>query len=272
MINIFDYLDYRKFLKDFYQARKKEASFFSYRYFARRIGMDYSILIRITQNTLHLSSKKIGTVAEACELQGKQKEYFENLVRFNKAKSQSDCKLYFEKLLSLKSLKSDILLQSQYEFFNKWYYTALWTHLHQVPFKGNFSELGNRLDPPLSARDTRQAVKLLERLELVERDEKGFLRARGKNLTTGEEWRSLAIAQYQKTMIELGHESLERFQKQFRDISTVTINLPKEAVTEFREIIAEFRKSVIKMAESYSSPNDVYQMNIQLFPLTRVEI
>jgi uncharacterized protein (TIGR02147 family) len=40
MKSIFEYLDYRDFLKDFYEEKKAQRSFFSYRLFGAKIGLD----------------------------------------------------------------------------------------------------------------------------------------------------------------------------------------------------------------------------------------
>jgi len=37
---------------------------------------------------------------------------------------------------------------------------------------------------------------------------------------------------------------------------------------EIRERIAEFRKSIIRLAEEDQEPDDIYQLNVSLFPLT----
>jgi uncharacterized protein (TIGR02147 family) len=271
MTPIYEYLDYRQYLREYYEFRKKEFAFFSYRYFASKIGMDYSILIRIIQGSLHLSTRKIQPIVKACGLNEKESEYFEAMVRFNKAKNDKDGKIFFEKMLSIKSVDTNVLVENQYTFFQKWYYTAIWVILNQKPFTGSMAELGQMLDPPLSAKETKDAVQLLTQLDLIDISDTNTITAKGKNITTGPKWHAIAIAQYQKIMLQLAQESIERFDKQYRDISTVTVNIPKKAIGELREYVAEFRKSLIKLADSYPESDSVYQLNVQLFPLTKVD-
>ena len=47
-INIFNYLDYRRFLKDLYQWHKKHTPEFSYRYFANKAGIATGFLKNVT--------------------------------------------------------------------------------------------------------------------------------------------------------------------------------------------------------------------------------
>ena len=87
MQSVFDYLDYREFLKDFYEKRKQEGSYFSYRLFSSRVGIDASYLAKVIIKTRHISNKSIPAFIKFCGLKGKEADYFENLVYFGKAKS-----------------------------------------------------------------------------------------------------------------------------------------------------------------------------------------
>jgi uncharacterized protein (TIGR02147 family) len=269
VISVFDYLDYRQFLRDFYNQQKKTNTFFSYRYIGNKVGMDSSFLIKVLQGHLHVAEDRIEKFHKICNFNDKEAQYFEALVHFNKAKSEKESKLYFEKMLSINKAKSDKLVESQYEFFQKWYYSAVWALLDGAPFKGDVKDLGNMLTPPIGLKEAKAAVKLLEDLKLITQDADGAYRAVGLNLTTGKEWRSVAIMQYQREMIKLAEESLERFRKEERDISTLTVNIPEAAIPEIRDLTGEFRESLKKLVNSYSETDRVYQMNIQMFPLTQ---
>jgi uncharacterized protein (TIGR02147 family) len=74
--------------------------------------------------------------------------------------------------------------------------------------------------------------------------------------------------QYQREMIKLAEESLERFRKEERDISTLTVSIPESAIPEIRDLTSEFRESLKKLVNGYSETDRVYQLNIQMFPLT----
>jgi uncharacterized protein (TIGR02147 family) len=231
--------------------------------------MDSSFLIKVLQGHLHVAEDRIDKFHKICNFNEKEAAYFDALVHFNKAKSEKESKLYFEKMLSINKAKSDKIVESQYEFFQKWYYSAVWALLDGAPFKGDLKDLGAMLNPPIGVKEAKAAVKLLEDLKLIELGPDGAYRALGLNLTTGKEWRSVAIMQYQREMIKMAEESLERFPKAERDISTLTVNIPEAAIPEIRELTGEFRESLKKLVNSYQETDRVYQMNIQMFPLTQ---
>ncbi len=268
MISVYDYLDYRAFLRDFYIQQKKTSAFISYRYIGNRVGMDSSFLIKVLQGNLHIADNRIDKFTKVCGFNDQEAAFFNCLVHFSKAKTEKDSKIYFEKMLSLNKAKSDKLGKNQYEFFQKWYYSAVWSLLSGESFKGEAKDIATQLAPAITAKEAKAALKLLDDLGLIKRTEDGEFYAAGLNLTTGKEWQSLAITEYQREMIRLAEGSLERFQKEERDISTLTLNIPEAAIPEIRELVGECRESLKKLANSYSNPDRVYQMNLQLFPLT----
>ena len=267
-MNIYDYFDYRKYLKDYYEYRKKESPFFSYRYIARRVELDAGYLVKVLQGKYNIAQRTVEKFIVLCKLDEKGAEYFETMVHFAKAKSDKQIKLYFEKLLSFKKVKFKRVEPSQYEFYQKWYYTAIRSLINIYKFSGNYNELASQLSPPISVKEAKQAVKLLERLKLIVKNKDGRYTLTDTIITTGDEWRSIAIRQFQRETIKLAEESLERHHKDNRDISTVTISISHDDIEEIRERAREFRASILKLAEETPDPDSVYQLNIQLFPLT----
>jgi uncharacterized protein (TIGR02147 family) len=86
-------------------------------------------------------------------------------------------------------------------------------------------------------------------------------------VTSGEKWHSAAIRAFQRETIELSEQALERHGAEVRDISTVTITLHENEIPEIRERIRQLRQSVLSI-DNDTVPNRVFQLNIQLFPVT----
>ena len=268
MVTIFDYLDYREFLRDYYKDAKRNKPFFSYRFIGNHVGMDSSYVIKVLQGNLHISTKKINAFIKLLELGEPEAEYFETLVHFGRAKTERQRKLYFERLFSLSSVKAQRLEPHQYEFFQKWYYSTVWAIINCTPFNGDFHALADTCMPAITVWDAKRAVRLLVRLGLIAKEADGMYHTTGQNLTTGWKWYSHAIESNQRDMIHLAGEAIGLFAKEKRDISTVTMGIDEKALPEIREHIRKFRSSLIKIVNSYSGTGRVYQLNIQLFPLS----
>lgn len=268
MVNIFDYLDYREYLQTYYTDAKGNRPFFSYRFIGNRVGMDSSYVIKVLQGSLHITSKKINDFIKLLELDKPEAEYFETLVHFGRAKTESQRKLYFDRLFSLSSVKAQKLEPHQYEFFQKWHYSAIWAIINCTPFNGDFHALAEKCMPAITARDAKIAVNLLVKLGLIIKEVDGNYHTTGQNLTTGWKWYSQAIENNQREMIRLAEEAIGRFAKETRDISTLTMGVDEKALPEIQEHIRQFRSSLISIVNSYAGTGRVYQLNIQLFPLS----
>ncbi|NLD92009.1 MAG: TIGR02147 family protein [Fibrobacter sp.] len=271
MKSIFEYLDYRTYLKDFYEERKGRQTFFSYRYFGNKIGVDASYLLKVMLKSRHLSDSATDRVCQFCGLDVNEREYFKTLVHFAKARSQSESKLMFEKLLALRYVKSSTLVEKQYEYFRTWYHPVVRSVLEYYDFKGDYALLGKQLSPPISAKEAAASVKLLEQLELIKKDNDGRYCLTEKAVTTGDEWRSAAIIAFQEQTIRLSVESIDRHDRSLRDISTVTMNITEADFEEICDRITEFRRSIISFVNENTNPDRTYQLNIQFFPLTDVK-
>jgi uncharacterized protein (TIGR02147 family) len=267
---VFEYLDYRAYLKDYYDERKSRQSFFSYKVFGKKVGLDGSYLAKVLIGARHIADESVKAFTEACDLAGKEAEYFEVLVLFAKSKTEPEEKVHFERLLNLKNVGAQQLLANQFEYYKTWYHSAIRSILEYFDFRGDYAELAEGLSPPVTVKEAEESIALLTALGLIEPDAEGRYRVTNANVTTGPQWRSLAIESFQEESLRLSRESIKRHPKHVRDLSTVTMTINAKDYIELRDRIKEFRGSVINYVNRSTDPDRTYQMNIQLFPLTRI--
>jgi uncharacterized protein (TIGR02147 family) len=268
--DLYQYFDYREFFRDYYEARRIHDKYFSYRYIGQRVGMDSSYLIRVLQGKKHISS---GVAEKFCELAGfdaKQCAYFENLVAFNKAKTDAQARIFYEKLLASRGIVYKRLKKDQTEYFSRWYVVALRNLLDYTTFDGDYTKLGKLLSPPISAEEAKQAIFLLERLGLIEHQQSGY-KVLDNHIHSGEKWASDSIALFQESTLQLALRALKELPKNARDISTMTMNISAENLLQIRELIQTLHEDIAKLVEATPSSDRVYQFNVQLFPLTQLK-
>jgi transcriptional regulator with XRE-family HTH domain len=97
------YSDYRDFLLGYYQAKRKTSRFFSYRFMAKRLGVDHAYVLRILRGKAHLAERHIGRFSLLCHLDQAEAEFFRTLVRFNKTKDRVEAVELKAKLATLAS-------------------------------------------------------------------------------------------------------------------------------------------------------------------------
>lgn len=272
MINIFEYLDYRQFLKDCYEEEKREKAFFSYRYISAKVGLNPGYIVKLFQGKIQLGVKNISAFADLFNLHEKKREYFVELVLFGRAKNQTEIEMRFERLHSIKGLKFRTVADDIVEFYSKWYNMVIRSILSIYPFDGkDYRKLASMLSPPISAGEARDSIQLLEKLELVRKDSEGFFRPTEEFISTGEKWTSALIREYQKKNIELAADSLSRHPKKMRDISTVTMTFSTKDMEALRERVKQFRQELLMMSRDVLDEDSVVQLNIQIFPVALLD-
>lgn len=268
-MDIYSYLDYRTLLNDFYESSKRESEVFSYRYIGIKVGLDAAYVMRVFKKSRHISAKVIPKFIKLLKLDRNEARYFELLVQFGKAKTEEERKIYFEKLLDIRGIDITTVSMDQYEYYSKWYHTAIRSLFEFYRFTGSYKELGAKLEPSITEKQARESVELLLRLGLLEILEDGSYFPTTLFVTSGDSWTMNAIKRYQEDTMDLAKSALFQLSKDVRDISTVTITANHNNLNRMRELVQKFRQDVMKISDEGSTADTLYQLNIQLFPLVK---
>lgn len=274
MIDPFQYLNYRKLLKDLYEERKQKQSFFSYRYIAQKVGFSSAgFFTNIIQGKRNISPEYIFKFAEVFKLKKAETEYFELLVNFDQAKDHSRKRFYFEKILAHKKSKVKVTDAQQYEFYSVWYYTAIRELIDIYPFKGDFDDLARRVSPPIRPAEAKKAIELLENMKLIRKNEEGIFEQTDTFISTGYEAQSVAITNFLMGMADLAKEAIDRYPREKRDISALTLSLSEDGYKAINERLKSFRRElfeIVREDKKNKRQDRVYHLNFHVFPLTKV--
>ena len=144
MINIFEYLNYREFLKDAYEERHASDWRFSHRFIAEKAGFDSSMFNKILLGKRNLTDRIVEVFASIFCNGDREKSYFANMVAFNQAKTHSESRQYLEKLVATKECKVEDLAKDQFEYFDHWYHAVVRELVTFYPYVGDDAALGLR--------------------------------------------------------------------------------------------------------------------------------
>jgi uncharacterized protein (TIGR02147 family) len=266
MLNIFEYFDYRQYLKDFYENEKKSKPWFSYRYISSKVNLNPGYIVKVFQGKIHLGVKNTDSFADLMRLTGKEREYFMELLHFGRAKQQSEIEQRFERLQSIKGVKFRTIADSKSDFFGEWYHMAVRSLISIFPFDGkDYQNLASMLSPRITAPQARASLKLLEKLKMVVRGEDGIYRTTEQFISTGDKWTSAVIRNYQKKNIELSLSAIDTHPKELRDVSSVTMTIGLKNLDAIRERIKQFRQELLLISQDGRDDDAVVQCNIQIF-------
>lgn len=277
MKSVFDYTNYRLYLKDYYEEKKAESGF-TYRDFSELTGMNStSWLLHLIKGSKNLSQDTAVRIAKALKMGKAEAEYFELMVPFTQAKTNAAKDQIYQRMLGLKrKLKIVKLGEEQYDYYTKWHHPVIRSLVTKVDFGAgpgapDYGRLARCLVPPITAAEARKSVRLLEKLNLIMRGPDGKYVHKNPVVSTGDEVASLNIVNYHKQVSRLAEAAHDRASREERDISSLTLGVNEEDFKVIKARIQAFRKEIMELALASKDADRVYQLNFQLFPVGRGE-
>lgn len=272
-VSVFTYTDFRLFIKDRYRFIKSHDRTLTYKKLGKIVGFSSpGFFTQIIQGKSRLPAPMVDRLCRALGLTVKEQGYFKLLVEFGQTDTHARKHELFKKLINNNTGAARTLTPEQYVVFDKWYYTAIHELLHYYPFNGDYHAIARKLTPPISPSEAREAIALLLRLKLITKNERGvFVRSDAESLTTGFHPASVAINNYLLEMMKLGERSIEICPEDVRSLSTLTVSLSENGYHRLERELHEFRRRLLTLAKEDSFEDRCYQINLQMFPLTKIE-
>jgi uncharacterized protein (TIGR02147 family) len=271
MADIFAYTDFRKFLADAWNERKSLDKRFSHRAIAARAGFSSSAFFgRILSGDANLTPSAALRLAEIFRLGRAETRYFEHLVLFDQARSQEERALFLDRIVAWRKGKVPQIEADQVEFCENWWVVVVRELLDLVESDGDPKTLAKMLRPAATAAQVKHALEVLERLSLIAKDTNGIWRKTEAVLSTGD-LADAAIDSFRKDTLRLASEAIDRFPRDERSISTLTVTLSPSTFERLRDRFRHLRREILDMAQEDREADRVIQVNIQAFPLAIAE-
>lgn len=205
------------------------------------------------------------------ELGKEQARFFRVLVKFNQAEEPAERELYFAQLISLNRTPKRTMTPELYRFYGEWYHSAVRAILDIYDFRDDYAALARRIVPPITVKQAKGSIKLLESLGLIGTDDHGYCRPTDKAIATPDYVKDELLKQYQMQCLELAKKAVMRNRREPHDISTNTISISAEGYERLQKRLHQFRAEVRSLVNKDEQPADrVYQLDIQLFPNSTV--
>ena len=270
---VFEYDDYRIYLRDYYFHSKATNKNFSYRYFAKLGDFKSPNILKIViDGKINIVPETIDKFSKAMKLNKEESAFFKNLVLFNQATSSEEKQKYSQELIRSRTFKRTYpLSEAQYHYFDRWYFPIVRGLVNLTDFKEDPEWIAKKINPPITTSEARKALEELINLGLLSRNESGKLVQTNPTVVTTNAITSSSLAQYHKEMMKKAAESIDRIPRNQRDLSALSLGLSSESATIIKEMIEKFRRDILEVASKDQGPNSIYQLNIYLFPITKGE-
>jgi uncharacterized protein (TIGR02147 family) len=268
--DVLQYTNYRVYLKDYYDYRKKHSVAFSLRFFAEKSGLSSHAHLKLTMDGKRNITKETATkLIIGLGLQGRRAEYFENLIFFNQAKTDREKQIYYDKLVRISpTSKLRKLDESQFRIFKEWYHSVIREMVTLKDFNGAPEWISRHTVDRIPVQRVQESLKLLQELGFLTRTANGFKQV-DPLLTTDDEVSDLLVKQYHQQMIAQAQNALMQQPAERRDISALTFSIRRKDFSVLKKHLQLMRKELLNFQAGPGDGEEIVQVNIQLFPLSQ---
>jgi uncharacterized protein (TIGR02147 family) len=274
---VFNYLNYREYLKDFYKYKKASQPQYSYAVFSQRAGIKSPNYLKLVmEGARNITSDSILPFAKALSLNELETIFWENLVAFNQSKTPESRRYHLTKLTrspmpaSGESGRAIRDIRDEWEYYSGWHHAAIRELVLHPQFSEDAAWIARALRGRLSVAQARESLELLERMGFLVRDERGRLRQAERQVRylNRDDLQNLAIQRFHKATAELALDSLENDPPEARDFSGLTIAVPQGDLKKMKARLSEFLGALNRDFSTADAAEDVFQINFQVIPLT----
>lgn len=268
MKSITEYQDYRLYMRDFYEERKRTSAF-SWRKFSKLAGFaSPSYLKLVCEGKSALSRVGLPRVASAMDLVSYELVYFEKMVEYGNAKTDVKKKFYFEELAKVaRELRARVVDADAFEYYGSAVNTIVRELVPLMP-GAMPSEIAKKIKHGFTAQQVRDSILLLLRFKLLRQVGQNAYAQTDRIITGSTDAIPLALRSLNREMIDMAREAVDMVDPRERNISGLTMGVDAKTFARITEEVDNCRKRVMAIANECENIDQVYRLNLQFFPLT----
>jgi uncharacterized protein (TIGR02147 family) len=269
MSNVFQYEDFKSFLKDELERRTLRNTKYSLRAFARDLGVSFSRLSEIFTKGEGISLSTARKIADNMRLSELEKDYFLKLVIAGHSRNRSIRENAIKSIQNYKTRRIFMSLRESYkELLSRWYYIAL-IEMVSVNRPKALPEIAKALE--ISEEEVTAALAHLSDKGFIEKSEKGVWQKCTAFLKVESTTPSHMIRGYHKEFLSKASRALENQPIKSRKYLSTVFAVKKERIDEARKELERFNESFLQKYTANQSADGVYAFSLQLFQIDEEE-
>lgn len=275
------YMDYRKYLADFYafkrEQTKKDLRPYSYQMFSAAANIKSPQYLRlIIEGKRNLSEDMVLKFARALGLHKEATDEFKALVLYTQATEPGERNRFLKSLMEKRvsqKIKSGEIDSKTFEKIPGWVTWILYAMVDQQDVNFEPSQLKQLLGEKATLEEIQASLnKLLESGELTRDETSGQIKKARPLMESADNIPVALVRKLQGELLYLGMESLFQDDPLEREFGTVTLALTAAEFEEIKFKLRQMRKQLTKdnsINRTQGPGERIYQLNIQLFPVTK---
>ena len=242
MKSIRQYKDYRKYIRDYYTWEKKHSSF-SWREFSRRAKITSPNFLKlVSEGKSQLSTPSAERVADAMDLAGFEKSFFQNLVIYNQSKDTKKGKVAHEKLQVIAKENAVRKMDVGYQNFYSTWLHAVVRELACATEKPSVESIAKCCRLVVSPAEVADSIGYLLRSGLLKSNGRGGYRQTEKIVEGDEQGIPAALRAMNSQMARFAEQALDDVPPEWRKITDITMGLSQQSYTKVLGALDSCRK------------------------------
>ena len=265
---IVEYSDFRKYMLAFYEERKR-CSAFSWREFSKIADFTSSSYMKVVcDGESKLSRIGVERTGAAMGLVGFEMEYFRAMVEYGQVESEEKKVAAYNNMLAIAKVhKVRVLEGDLFKFYETWQNPVVRELAPQMP-GATPGEMAKKFYADVSAAEVRESLDFLTKSGLLKKTEdENFLQTESSITGTPDATR-LALRGMHRQMSKLATPALELPVNE-RNFTGVTMGVSRELYGRIVKELDECLRRIVALASEEKNIEQVYRLNLQLFPLTK---
>lgn len=271
--SVLKFTDYRVYLNEFHQGRKRSRTGWSYSVWSKKLGLKSpSALLMILKGQRNPSESLVNSLNHYFQHPPREAQYFADLVKLEKQKKDPRLSvLLMEKLARQQG--EGTFRQVNLEMFSalsNWYFYAIREMVRMNGFQENPNWIAKKLRHRVSPTQVSQALGTLLHLNLLGRDESGRLYATDEHIETVPQTASEAVRRYHEQTLDNVKSSLNSVPISDRELVATCFPMRSSSMALAKSRLQQFLNSFCDELEDRQG-DVLYGLQLSLIPLTRKE-
>ncbi|MES2801164.1 MAG: TIGR02147 family protein [Bdellovibrionota bacterium] len=242
-----------EFISVEFKDRKKRNPLYSLRAFAKFLELSPAQLSQVMNGKRPLTAKAVKKIASKLGYSPKkiEKMLIDSLRESNSLDKKTD-KLNLE--------------EDKFRTISDWYHLSMLSLIRLAEVKSDPRWIANKLG--ISVQQVSDSIKRLERLNII--STKPFLQQISDPLEVTSDVPSEAIRKYHKQNLDLAKEKIETVSNSLREYQSISIPISLKSISKYKKLIDEMMSEAVLMSKNNGLATEVYHLNAQFFPVTKL--
>ena len=269
MDSILKYQDFRRYLQDYYDLKKRTAAF-SWRDYSKMAGFASPVFMkRVCEGQANLGKKARVKVADAFGFVGIERDYFFNMVMYAQAKTDDKKRAAFTEMQFIaKANKVSHIGAEAYRYYDSWVHPVIRELAAAMP-GAMPKEIAAKCVHEVSAKEVGESIDFQVASGILKKTEDGNYVQTDKLLAGDTQSISLAVRSMNRQMANFAVDAIDRFPVDERFVSGITMGVSDGAYAKIIHVLRKCREQVQDIIANDDKVERVLRLNLQLFPLTQ---